>query len=503
VPCLDDDTILAVAVGDTGAAVSIEAHLDACDRCRRLVAEAMRGEDRDEPRARSMIGRVLLNHRVTRKIGEGGFGEVYEAEHVELGRRSAVKVLRPEYAAAPIVVERFFREARAACAIDHPAVVEIENFGRLDTGEPFYLMELLDGQTLADAITANGPLPADRLRAVFEPIAGALAQAHQRGIIHRDLKPENIMLPSRPDGRVKLLDFGIAKLLEQTGGLRSRTGHVIGTPLYMAPEQADDEHPVDTRADIYSFAATFFTAATGRPPFIARNVMVLLAALQGQKPPRLRTLAPWVSGDLDDAIARCLAKDPADRPARIEDAWDAIARGLAPPALARPRRRRMLAFAAAVVAVGGLAGAASVLATRGGSGTAEPPAAPGIVDAARAPTPVEVAPVDAAIAVAPPPPAPVDAAAVPAPVATAPRPPSSRPKKPPAAHAQHPVSPYPDEPLPDPRCTRARFDRVLRDTTLPLEEVRDALQDLRGCRSRGQISVEEHERIQRALISRL
>jgi eukaryotic-like serine/threonine-protein kinase len=271
-------------------------------------------------------GSVVLNYRLTRKLGDGGFGEVYLAEQVDLGRLAACKILYREYASREELVARFFREAKAVCAIGHPAIIDVQNFGRLPGGEPFYLMEYFEGRDLAERIREEGPLQFHQLPAVFDPVASALSAAHAKGVIHRDLKPENIMIREEHGqvAAVKLLDFGIAKLIDTSDTGRSRTGVAMGTPTFMAPEQARDAKNVDQRADVYGFAATLFAAVIGRPPFVGESVTDIIVAVQTQRPPRMRELAPHVPPALDDIVERCLSKDPAQRPGTIEQAWGEI-----------------------------------------------------------------------------------------------------------------------------------------------------------------------------------
>jgi hypothetical protein len=273
----------------------------------------------------SYAGTIVFSYRLVRQLGEGGFGTVYLAEHTELGRRSACKILHREYATKPEVVDRFFREAKAVCAIGHRAIIEIENFGRLPTGEPFYLMEYFPGQALADRV-ARAPLSADEAIAVFEPVASALAAAHAKQIIHRDLKPENIMVleDERRIVDVKLLDFGIAKLAGESDAVRSRSGVAMGTPAFMSPEQARDAKAVDARSDVYSFAATIYAAFAGRPPFVSNSVAGTLIKVQTEPPEPLVRHAPTAPVVLQDALERCMSKQPDDRPATIGDAWGEI-----------------------------------------------------------------------------------------------------------------------------------------------------------------------------------
>src|SRR5689334_4401433 len=187
-----------------------------------------------------MKGSVIGQYRVTGVLGEGGMGVVYAAEHTLLGRPAALKLLLPELSSKQDIVQRFFNEARAATAIRHPGIVEIYDFGWTNEGAAYIVMELLQGETLR-ARRARGPMPWSAALAITRQIAGALGAAHAKGIVHRDLKPDNIFLvpdPEVPGGeRIKLLDFGIAKLAGQAVGQHmTRTGAVIGTPTYMAPE---------------------------------------------------------------------------------------------------------------------------------------------------------------------------------------------------------------------------------------------------------------------------
>jgi len=270
-------------------------------------------------------GTVVLNYRLGRKLGEGGFGAVYLAEHTELGRKSACKVLHREFASKPEVVDRFFREAKSVCAIGHRAIIEIENFGRLPSGEPFYLMEYFPGEALSDRVDRVRLRP-DEALVVFEPVASALTAAHAKHIIHRDLKPENIMVLEE-GGRiidVKLFDFGIAKLVGEADSVRSRSGLAMGTPSYMSPEQARDAKGVDIRTDVYSFGATVYAAFAGRPPFAGDSVAGVLLKVQTDPPFPLAQLVPGVPPRLQAILERCLAKDPAQRPASIDEAWREI-----------------------------------------------------------------------------------------------------------------------------------------------------------------------------------
>ena len=271
----------------------------------------------------SYEGKTVLNYTLTRKLGEGGFGAVYLGEHADLGRKAAIKILHHQFSTQPQMVERFFQEARAVCAINHRAIIAIENFGRLDTNEPFYLMEFFPGGSLTE-VASERWLTSEQLVDILDPIADALTAAHAKGIIHRDLKPDNVMVRIADDkvADVRLLDFGIAKLLD--GQSHSMTGSSMGTPAYMPPEQALDAKNVDVRADVYSFGATVYSAIAGRPPFHGSSVAAILLMVQTDTAELIQHLRPDVPPALDAAIRRCLAKQRDHRPSTIAEAWKAI-----------------------------------------------------------------------------------------------------------------------------------------------------------------------------------
>ena len=304
-----------------------------------VYAEAESAYDRPVPDG-VYTGEVVYNYRLLDEIGAGGFGVVYLAEHTELARQVACKILYPEYVRRTEVVERFFREAQAVCAIGHKAIIDIQNYGRLESGEPFFLMEYFDGENLEDYLDRCERVPFDRLEAIFDPVADALAAAHRAGVIHRDLKPANIMVRER-DGRiedVKLLDFGIAKLTADKDASTSQTGMCIGSPKYMAPEQSLDAKNIDQRADIYGFASTLFHAIAGVAAFDRYSLTETIIAVQQEPPPSLCALVPEASPGLEAAMAQCLAKTPDERPATIGDAWQQIKKSLRePPGASAPR----------------------------------------------------------------------------------------------------------------------------------------------------------------------
>jgi serine/threonine protein kinase len=248
-------------------------------------------------------GRVIdSRYRVLRKIGEGGMGTVYAAEHVEIGKIVAIKILHPHYSTEQELVERFRREARAASRIGHPNIIDVMDFGTTDDGCAYFIMEHLDGIDLADVLSHERRLDANRACQITIQICRALAAAHAAGVIHRDLKPENIFLVAR-DGKadfVKVLDFGVARSAGRTTRL-TNPGIAMGTPEYMAPEQAAGGI-VDHRGDIYSVGALLYEMVTGQPPQKREGEVV------GPRSLRLQ-----LSEDLDRIVVRALAQDPAQR----------------------------------------------------------------------------------------------------------------------------------------------------------------------------------------------
>ncbi len=266
-----------------------------------------------------MIGRTLGSYTIERRLGAGGMGTVYQARHQVIGRRAAVKLLNPEHARNADTVQRFFNEARAAAAIEHPGIVDVLDVGTGPDGEAYLVMELLDGESMADRLVRAGALPAATVVRLLRQIAAALAAAHERGIVHRDLKPDNIFLVPDPETtsgeRIKLLDFGIAKL---HGALAAdapitTTGAVFGTPIYMSPEQCRGAEAVDHRADLYALGCIGFHAVCGEPPFRAAGLGDLLAKHMFEPPRAPRTLIASVPESLEAILLRLLAKAPAER----------------------------------------------------------------------------------------------------------------------------------------------------------------------------------------------
>jgi serine/threonine-protein kinase len=264
-----------------------------------------------------MQGVMIGPYRVLGLIGKGGMGAVYAAEHALLGRPAAIKVLLPELSQQQSVVTRFFNEARAAAAIRHPGIVEVYDFGWTPEGAAYLVMELLEGESLA-ARSARGRVGWPAALATARQIAAALVAAHAKGIVHRDLKPDNIFVirdDEVPGGeRIKLLDFGIAKLAGEPGQASNvtRTGVVIGTPTYMAPEQCRGV-AVDHRVDLYALGCIVFELCVGQPPFVGEGTGDVIGAHIHVPPPTLAALGVAAPPEVEALLARLLAKPPAMR----------------------------------------------------------------------------------------------------------------------------------------------------------------------------------------------
>jgi serine/threonine-protein kinase len=316
---------------------------------------------------RDLVGTTLVGrYRVTRKLGQGGMGAVYEAIHTKLDKRVAIKILLERFSDHASVVERFEREARLASSIGHPHIIDIADVGADADGHTFIVMELLEGETLAQLIARSPALPERRVVQLVAQAARALAAVHGNGIVHRDIKPANLFVLDRGGDFVKVLDFGISKLAQTDPNAPqlTETGAVLGTAAYMAPEQARGE-PADHHTDIYALGVVLYEAATGVLPFAGDNDLKILDRVISAAPRPLRELRPELSEAFEQVVLRAMARDPGARfasAAALAEALEALAAGHAPtatsamrPAAAAPRtpRRRLapVAFGAGAVAL--------------------------------------------------------------------------------------------------------------------------------------------------------
>ncbi len=274
------------------------------------------------------VGSTLGNYRIVSLLGQGGMGVVYVGEHAILGRKAAIKVLLPEFSHNAELVDRFFKEARATASLRHHAFVEVFDSGRSPGGSAYLVMEMLDGESLGAHLNRRGFLPVMEATVIASHIAEGVGYAHRHGIVHRDLKPDNVFLARNVDAErpeavaVKVLDFGIAKLGGIGGsGSHTRTGAIIGTPLYMAPEQCRGAGRVeiDHRADIYALGCILHAMIAGKPPFPLEGFGEIIAAHLSEPPTPLRALVPDVPPAVERLVLRLLAKRVDDRPASMDE----------------------------------------------------------------------------------------------------------------------------------------------------------------------------------------
>ncbi len=285
-------------------------------------------------------------YAIGRELGRGGMATVYLARDLKHGRPVALKVLRPELAAA-LGPERFLREIQIAASLNHPHILPLHDSGVAD-GLLYYVMPLVEGESLRARLTREKQLPLDDALRIAHNIAAALAYAHSRGIVHRDIKPENILLES---GEAVVADFGIARAIDAAGGSRlTETGLSLGTPAYMSPEQASGEHELDGRSDVYSLGCVLYEMLAGHPPFLGASARELLARHAVDPVPPLRTGRATVPSHVERAVTRALAKVPADRFSTAAQFAEALAIAAEGAALARPKfkgpSRRLMRFTA-------------------------------------------------------------------------------------------------------------------------------------------------------------
>ena len=269
------------------------------------------------------VGRTLSDvYKITQVLGSGRVSRVYRAEHTRLERSHAIKVLRSEFAFDSQLRERFRREAQLVSELGSPNLVQIIDFNEID-GVPYQVMELLIGETLAQRIARTGKLPLPQVERVVEQLVAALSTVHGAGIVHRNLHPGAIYLHQSPEGgeQVKLIGFGQSKA--PTG--EPLTGDaVLGTPLYMSPEQARSSATVDIRSDIYSLAAVVFEMLCGEPPFEGGSPAEVLQRIVAQPPRLIRGSLPHFSPAFDGILQMAMAKDPARRPKTVDEFWLAL-----------------------------------------------------------------------------------------------------------------------------------------------------------------------------------
>ncbi len=356
--CLDEETILAFCRGtlaDDGRARALE-HIASCDECRALVSAVARSTmGAQDPamapttplggsppkmatgpaRAPVEAGDVLAGkYEVERVLGAGGMGVVVAARHTQLDRRVALKFLLPAACEVPGAVTRFVREGKAAARITSEHVARVTDVGMLDGGAPYLVMEDLDGEDLGAVAKRRGRIPADEAALWVLQACEAIAEAHELGIVHRDLKPANLFLvESQGGGSVKVLDFGISKMLESatSGGNMTQSAHLLGSPMYMSPEQITSARDVDSRSDIWSLGIVLYEMLSGTPPFQGESLPALCMEIVNASPPPLA--AAGVPPGLEAVVMRCLAKA---RDERFNDVAE-LALALEPFAPARSR----------------------------------------------------------------------------------------------------------------------------------------------------------------------
>ena len=261
--------------------------------------------------------RAMGQYRLRRKLGQGGMGEVYLAEHHLLKRPCALKRIHPKFLNNPEQLRRFEREVQMTARLRHPNTVEIYDYGRADDGTFYYVMEYLNGLSLEDLVAAHGPQPPDRVVHILRQVCGALREAHRLGMVHRDIKPSNVLIfpDGTPHDQIKVVDFGLVHSLADEldpEAKITRVGLIVGTPEYMSPEQASGSS-IDGRSDLFSLGSVAYYLLTGREAFHRENPMKTLLAVVNEEPPPLVNFNPHLPADLAHVVARCLTKRPEAR----------------------------------------------------------------------------------------------------------------------------------------------------------------------------------------------
>jgi eukaryotic-like serine/threonine-protein kinase len=284
------------------------------------------GETGEFREHRELVGTTLSGrYSITRQVGQGGMGAVYEATHALIGKRVAVKVLLDKYARREALVARLEKEARLASSIGHEHIVDITDFGITEDGRTFVVMEYLEGESLAECLQREVRLPERRVLEIVQQATSALAAAHRKGVVHRDIKPENIFLLQRRDKDfVKVVDFGISKSLRDTDENEeakprlTETGMVLGTPLYMSPEQARGDDELDHRVDVYALGVIMYETSTGRVPFQGHNYLSVISQVLSSSPLPPRQIVPGLSEEFEAVVMRAMSKEREDRYADCE-----------------------------------------------------------------------------------------------------------------------------------------------------------------------------------------
>ncbi|MGA7120501.1 MAG: serine/threonine-protein kinase [Polyangiaceae bacterium] len=454
--CLDEETVAGVIAGLLGpeTLARAERHLAICAVCRRMVADAgygasesaehvLEGADVDQaasgPGAESArLGELLADkYRIEALLGSGGMGQVYSALHVELGHRVAIKVLRSRDPGAAV---RFLREAQTCARLSTEHIARVFDLGRLPGGAPFIVMEHLTGEDLAHVIVRGPVAPGDAAMYLREACA-ALTEAHARGIVHRDLKPANLFLTTREDGRalVKVLDFGISKFAADQGLAGAEavtfTGAIVGSPLYMSPEQILGHDDVDARTDIWSLGVVLYELLTGKTPFREPTLPALSVAIATQTPVKPSSIRAAIPPGLEAVIMQCLEKNRASRFASAQALSEALARyelpgeasdaGMGRQSSRRRRHRTIATVMATIAACACAAGLGLRLRTPSGARSSDRPRAslePASAQAAPLPSDV-LRPIDPVIPSSPP-----SSGPVPTPAPSGPSAPSSSPR---------------------------------------------------------------------------
>lgn len=273
----------------------------------------------------SLVGETIGGkYRIVTRLGAGGMGVVYEAEHLKLRQSVALKMLHPDQSDAELIA-RFEREARATVRLKSPHVAAVMDIDRLESGAPYMVMELLHGRDLRKELDRRGPLPPGEAVSYLLQACSAIAEAHQHGIVHRDLKPSNLFLARDASGvTLKVLDFGISKMLVGDDSMRTGTKSVLGTPTYMSPEQIRSTKSVDHRTDIWSLGVVLYELVTGRVPFEGETPTAVIAAIAADSARDVRELMPELAPALGSAIMRAIEKHASQRFATVEEFADAL-----------------------------------------------------------------------------------------------------------------------------------------------------------------------------------